>query len=68
MTVPSGDAPRPARNWRLIALVIAMAGAILFVAANAHLVYVAFDSRPDCVPHAKSAGEDGRLRAARPVC
>ena len=40
----------------------------LLIAANAHLVYVAFDSQPDCVPHAKSAGEPGEYRAARSAC
>lgn len=38
------------------------------VLANAHLVYVAIGSQPDCVPHTKSAGEAGVFRAARPSC
>lgn len=65
---PRPPAPRRDRNWRLIALLIAVTATTLFVAANAHLVYVAFATRPDCVPHPISANEDGRLRAARPVC
>ena len=42
--------------------------ATLLILANAHLVYVAIGSQPDCVPHAKSAGEAGGFRAARPSC
>lgn len=38
------------------------------ILANAHLVYVAIGSQPDCVPHAKSASEAGGFRAARPSC
>ena len=55
-------------NWRMLGLAIAGAAVALFLAANAHLVYVALATQPDCVPHAKSAGEAGMLRAARPVC
>ncbi len=55
-------------RWRSIALLAAGAGVALLLAANAHLLYVAFDSRPDCVPHAKAAGEQGGFRAARPAC
>ncbi|WP_377843901.1 hypothetical protein [Bosea sp. UC22_33] len=50
--------------WLTFAGVVA-AGLIL---ANAHLVYVAVGSQPDCVPHAKSASEAGGFRAARPSC
>jgi hypothetical protein len=49
-------------------LALALAGATLLVAANAHLVYVAIGSQPDCVPHAKTAGETGAMRAARSSC
>ena len=66
-------APAPARrdNWRLISLAIVAAGTLLFVGANTHLVYVAFTSQPDCVPHAKTAGQDGAggdFRAAGSAC
>lgn len=48
----------------LVALVVAV-----FFGANAHLVYVAFTSQPDCVPHAKEVGVEGApLRAARSAC
>ena len=42
---------------------------LLFVAvANAHLVYVAVTSQPDCVPHLKEAGTGGSYRAAKSAC
>jgi len=44
------------------------AGLLLLVAANAHLVYVAVSSQPDCVPHLKDPGEGGAYRAARSSC
>lgn len=58
----------PDINWRFIALLIASAGVAILLAANAHLVYVAFDSQPGCVPHAKEAGQNGAFRAARSAC
>ena len=55
---------------RVMALVVAVLAVVLL--ANAHLVYVALDSQPDCVPHAKQAdgqGNDkGVYRAARSAC
>lgn len=58
----------PGINWRFIALLIASASVVILVAANAHLVYVAFESQPGCVPHAKEAGQNGAFRAARSAC
>ncbi len=55
------------RNWRLISAAIVTAAVLVFVAANTHLVYVAFASRPDCVPHAKEAGGT-TYRAAQSAC
>ncbi len=55
-------------NWRVLGLTIAGAAVALFIAANAHLVYVALATQPDCVPHAKSPGKDGSFRAARSAC
>lgn len=52
------------RLWTLTGAVLLVAG---FVAANAHLVTVAFASQSDCVldpSHAKGAA----LRAAKPSC
>ena len=46
-----------------------LAGVLLFVGANAHLVYVALASQPDCVDHLKEAGsEPGQFRAAKSAC
>lgn len=57
------------RNQRWIALALVAAAVAIFVGANAHLVYVAFVSQPDCVPHLKEAGrEDGAFRAADAAC
>lgn len=55
-------------NWRLLSVLIAGAILALFVAANAHLVYVAVKSQPDCVPHVKTSGDGDRFRAARSAC
>ncbi|MER2535957.1 MAG: hypothetical protein ABTQ31_12425 [Rhizobiaceae bacterium] len=48
--------------------VLVPAGLLLFAGANAHLVYVAFQSQPDCVDHLKSADGNGGYRAARSAC
>jgi len=53
---------------RVFWLLLAATLAALLILANAHLVYVAVGSQPDCVPHAKAAGEGGTFRAARPAC
>ncbi|MGO4676830.1 hypothetical protein AB4Z40_28430 [Bosea sp. 2YAB26] len=63
----NGQARRPGSR-RALWLALLIAGAALVAFANAHLVYVAIGSQPDCVPHAKSAGEAGTFRAARPAC
>lgn len=51
---------------RLLAIVLGVA-ALVFAAANAHLVYVAITTQPDCVARS-GATEDGGYRAARPAC
>lgn len=43
-------------------------GILFMAAANAHLLYVAVSSQPDCVEHSKSIGVDGRYRAAKSAC
>ena len=50
------------RHW-LIGLAIA-AGVLVLVGANAHLVYVAVTSQPDCVAHER----EGAGAAARSAC
>ncbi len=66
----SDPASVPVSKWkkRLGALLIVGSGLILLAAANAHLVYVAFNSQPACVPHVKSVGENASFRAAKSVC
>jgi len=67
-TVPAGRRPHGAR-WT-IGLVVA-AGLMALIGANAHLVYVAVTSQPDCVSHIKP-GQDGApsgtFRAAKSSC
>lgn len=58
-----------ASPWRRIAIVIVLSVVGLFLAANIHLVYVAFSSQPDCVPHAKSSTEGADVfTAAKSSC
>lgn len=68
MTTATGTAPRRGLNWKLVSLLIAGAVIALFIGANAHLVYVALDSQPECVPHAQQMDESGLYRAARSAC
>ncbi len=62
--------PRPLSPGLLIGLAIAV-GVALLLLANAHLVYVAVSSQPECVAHLK-AGEaapgPGQFSAAKPSC
>jgi hypothetical protein len=54
----------PLAVWTLVA-----AGCAVFVGANAHLMYVAFTSQPDCVPHLKEPVDgQGIYRAANSAC
>jgi len=54
-------------KWVIVSGIVAAAA--LLVLANAHLVYVAFTSQPECVEHPRGAGEtSGSLRAAKPAC
>ena len=64
------DAPVTRRiKGPLIAWLLAAAVLITVAAANAHLVYVAVASQPDCVAHLKEAGSKaGAFRAAKPAC
>ena len=44
-------------------------GVAFLLAANAHLLYVAFTSQPACVSHLRDAGEaPGQFRAAKSSC
>jgi hypothetical protein len=53
----------------LVAWLLAAAVLLLVAGANAHLVYVAVASQPECVAHLKEAGtRAGEYRAAKPAC
>jgi hypothetical protein len=68
MTVGTDNPQRRDLNWKLVALLIASVGIVLLIVANAHLVYVALNSQPECVPHAKQMDGTGTYRAARSAC
>lgn len=68
MSAPAEPMPRHRGRRTAIISMVAL-GVALLIGANAHLVYVAFTSQPDCVPHAKEIGVEGApLRAARSAC
>lgn len=56
------------RRWKSAWMLLVPAGLLLVAGANAHLVYVAVTSQPDCVPHLKEAGTEGNYRAAKSAC
>lgn len=65
------DAGRSRRMGPAKALVYALivAGVLLVVGANAHLLYAALDSQPDCVAHLKVGhGQEGAFGAADSAC
>lgn len=65
----AGASARHGRTGHRLWIVLAVAAGIIgLFAANAHLVYVAFASQPDCVEHGKSPGHDGTYRAAKSAC
>ncbi|UZF95436.1 hypothetical protein [Bosea sp. NBC_00550] len=68
MTVPPETEVRRRVSGKVLWLGLAAALMAMLILANAHLVYIAIGSQPACVPHAKSAGEAGTFRAARPAC
>jgi len=70
MTVPGhlkGVDTRP-RGTRRVKVAVAFVLIGVLLAANAHLVYVAFSSQPDCITHLQDAGENGTYRAAKSAC
>jgi hypothetical protein len=64
MSAVAPDRPR-GRRWWVISII---AGLALLLGANAHFLYVAFSSQPDCVEHLKAPGESGSFRAAKSAC
>ncbi len=68
MSAASTTTPRRSRSTAVWLAIAATALAVL-VLANAHLVFVAFESQPGCVAHEKITGGDtGTFRAAKSAC
>ena len=65
-TIGAAEA-RDRSTRRLLAVAAVMVAAVL-LAANGHLVYVAFSSQPDCVTHLEDEGGPGSYRAAKSAC
>ena len=70
MRMPSATSDSEGRRHGTRRLLLVAAAVIVGVllAANAHLVYVAFSSQPDCVTHLKGEGKNGTFRAAKSAC
>jgi len=70
MSAPGGlqDDDDRRRSTRRLFGVAALVLVAVLLAANAHLVYVAFSSQPDCVAHLEDAGGPGSYRAAKSAC
>ena len=69
MTDMSSDERKGGRAALWLSLVVACL--LVVVAANAHLVYVATISQPDCIAHVRQgegSGELGRFAAAQSAC
>ena len=67
----TAEAQSASGSWRrvVIGAVITVAIVGTFLAANAHLLYVAILSQPDCVAHAKTGqGAPGQFSAAKSSC
>ena len=57
------------RRPRLLVWFLVASAVALVVLANAHLVYWAFVSQPDCIEHLKDTGrQPGIYRAAKSAC
>jgi hypothetical protein len=58
-----------ARRWAIG--LTALAGLLLVVGANAHLLYVAVTSQPDCVAHVRQGdpnAKPGQFAVAKSAC
>ena len=64
----AGPTAKQRRVPALVWLLIPAAAAVLFVGANAHMLYVAIKSQPECVAHLKEPGSGGQFMAAKPAC
>ena len=64
-------APQAFQRRKFLAIALVAAGIATFTAANAHFLYVAIMSQPDCVPHSKvsrSVTPGSLYQAANPAC
>ncbi|MCR6670573.1 hypothetical protein [Devosia ginsengisoli] len=71
MSAPAATHDNDDRRRRGTRRMLAIAAIVIvgvLLAANAHLVYVAFSSQPDCVAHLKGEGDHGTYRAAKSAC
>ncbi len=68
MIAAPSDSRRPSGKWAVVAVVAA--GLVLLAGANAHLLYVAITSQPDCVDHVKpgETSRGGTFSAAKSSC
>ena len=55
-------------NWRVMAWAIVAGVVTIFIVANAHLAYVAFQSQPDCASQQHVPAGKTMYRAANPAC
>lgn len=58
-------------NTKVVIWLSVAAGLLLLVVANAHFVYVAFSSQPDCIDHVKrgvAVAAPGQFSAASSAC
>ena len=58
-------------NTKVVIWLSVAAGVLLLVVANAHFVYVAFSSQPDCIDHIKrgvAVAAPGKFSAASSSC
>lgn len=72
-TLPASNPRRGWKNRSTIWLAAVFLAALVLVVANAHFVYVAVTSQPECVPHLKSpaaGASDAQplFRAAKSAC
>ena len=68
MIATSSNSRWPGGKWTVVAVVAA--GLLLLAGANAHLLYVAITSQPDCVDHVKpgETSRGGTFSAAKSSC
>jgi hypothetical protein len=56
-------------DWRIAGWLMAAAVLLVFILANAHLIYVALGSQPGCaLPHDVKVSGEPTNRAASPAC